>query len=357
MNRMIALDATYSLARQPRGVAVYSARLIEWMCRLAPDERFLLFYRSNPYFRALSASKPPNASRRLLAEKLCFLWRNRVSVFHGLGPTLPHYRFRRMVTTFHDILQMTGEYFSAEFRQRMAPLLADAAARSDHIIADSRFTAEQLTAHLRYPSSQITVVPLGVEAVPEFSAEEMQAFRSLHGLEGQFLLCVGALEARKNIVRLVEAFEQLSRECMLVLAGSPSLGFEKIQERIAASPARARILQLGYVDARSAALLYRTATALAFPSLEEGFGLPPLEAMSAGLPVVAANASATPEGVGDAALLVNPLDSAEIAAALERVMGDSECRERLIRAGRQRAAEFTWQKTAERTLAVYRQLV
>jgi glycosyltransferase involved in cell wall biosynthesis len=127
--------------------------------------------------------------------------------------------------------------------------------------------------------------------------------------------------------------------------------------RIAASPARDRIRVLGYVPRADLDRLYRAATALAFPSLDEGFGIPVLEAMSAGLPVVTSNRSALPEVAGDAALLVDPADAGALAAALRRAVDNTALREELIRRGRARAAEFTWAGAAQRTLAIYRSLL
>ncbi|MBI4463702.1 MAG: glycosyltransferase family 4 protein [Acidobacteria bacterium] len=327
------------------------------MARTAPTERFVLCYRSNPFFRVLSSPRPaPNCSRRLLAGPLYFLLQNGVSVFHGLGQRLPPCRFRRTVTTFHDLFQITGDYFAADFRRRMMIPIQDAAARSDHIIAVSHFTAEQVAAHLRYPQSQITVIHHGVEPIPEFPPEQLQTFRQLHSLDAPFLLHVGAIETRKNIPRLIEALEGLTWDGDLVLAGSPSYGFEQIQERIQRSSARNRIRLVGYVDCLTLAKLYRTATALVFPTLEEGFGLPVLEAMSAGLPVVSSNCSALPEIAGDAALLVNPQKPEEIQHAIEQVLTDPECRNRLVQEGFRRVASFRWEKAAAATLEVYKAL-
>jgi glycosyltransferase involved in cell wall biosynthesis len=164
------------------------------------------------------------------------------------------------------------------------------------------------------------------------------------------------VQERKNIKRLVEAFERLPDELLLVLAGSSGYGSEQIADRIAASPARERIVQLGYVGGEAKAKLYRSAHALAFPSLDEGFGMPILEAMSAGLPVVTSNCSAMPEVAGEAAVLVDPHDSDAIAEGLQRIVEDEALREELCRKGPARAADFSWRQTAVKMLALYREL-
>ena len=353
----VALDATYSLGRSLSGVGVYCRRLIESLAAAAPDSRFLLCYRANRFFRALR--EPPiaaNTSRRFLEEPVNWLLPRRVELFHGLNQRLPYYRFRCMVSTFHDLFVLSGEYSTPEFRARFAELARDAAARSDHIVTVSAYTAAQVERRLQVDPSRITVVHHGVDPIPEFAAEDLAALRRQYQIERPFLLHVGALQARKNILRLVEAFEALRPDLDLVLAGSDGYRAEEIHARIAHSTARGRIHALGYVPQAAIERLYRSAAVLAFPSLEEGFGFPVLEAMSAGLPVVTSNGSALAEVADDAAVLVDPADTAALAQALERAIGDSALRTELIKRGRLRAAQFTWAKSAERTLAVYRKL-
>jgi glycosyltransferase involved in cell wall biosynthesis len=350
-----ALDASYSLGREPSGVAVYCSRIIQALAHAAPDDRLVLCYRANRFFRALLSPRPAsNCSRRMLEEFAPLLPPRRATLFHGLNQRLPRSRFRRAVTTFHDLFVMSGAYSTPEFRQRFTAMARDAASRSDHIVAVSRYTAGQVAGHLNYPSERITVVHHGVDPIPEISSEDAGVFLRQHSLEAPFLLHVGAIQERKNIRRLVESFECLSDRYMLVLAGAAGYGAREILDRIEKSPARRRIRVLGYRTRDELHQLYRTAAVLAFPSLEEGFGFPVLEAMSAGLPVVTSNNSALREVAGAAALLVDPLDVDDLRGALQAVLGDSAVRERLVAAGFRRAAEFTWQRAAQQTLAVYR---
>jgi glycosyltransferase involved in cell wall biosynthesis len=353
----IALDASYSLDRVPTGVAVYSANLIRALAASEPDERFLLCYRANRFFRSLRKGLPgPNCSRRLLEDFACFTFRSGVSVFHGLNQRLPRSRFRRRVTTFHDLFVMTGDYSTREFRSRFGNLAREAAAQSDYIIAVSEHTAQQVSEWLKFPRGLISVVHHGVHPVPRFSAQEIDAFRRKHRLEEPFVLHVGALQKRKNIQRLVEAFEGLGPPYRLVLAGSDGYGANTILYRIGQSPVAAWIRRFGYVDERTLALLYRTASVLAFPSLEEGFGLPVLEAMSAELPVVISDRGALPEVAGDAAIMADPEDPQDLRNTLREVLEDDALREQLTRAGLRRCDEFSWVKAAHETYRVYQQL-
>jgi glycosyltransferase involved in cell wall biosynthesis len=283
-----------------------------------------------------------------------FLPPRRAFLFHGLNQRLPRGPFRRAVTTFHDLFVMGGAYSTSEFRKRFTAIARDAAGRSDHIVAVSRHTAGQVAERLNYPAERITVVHHGVDPIPEISLEAGKAFCRGLDLEAPFLLHVGAVQERKNIIRLVESFEGLPERYVLVLAGAAGYGARHILDRIERSPARSRIRLLGYRTRNELNQLYRTAAVLAFPSLEEGFGFPVLEAMTAGLPVVTSNSSALKEVAGDAALLVDPLDVDALRGALEAALEDPAVKDRLVAAGLRRAAEFTWQRAAQQTLAVYR---
>ncbi len=369
----IALDATYSLGPALSGVGVYCARLIKELTAAAPESQFLLCYRPNRFFRALLDWRPaPNVALRLMQEPVNVFLARRVELFHGLNQRLPHYRFRLAVTTFHDLFVMSGQYSTTEFRRRFTELARSAAARSDLILCVSHYTAGQVQSLLGVEPSRLRVVHHGVDPIAEFPAGDLADFRRRYRIERPFLLHVGAVQTRKNIIRLVEAFESLGLEgaperapeggrgvagLELVLAGSDGYGAAEIHARIAASPARERIRALGYVARPVVERLYRTAAVLVFPSLEEGFGMPVLEAMSAGLPVVTSNRSALAEVADDAALLVDPADSGAIAAGLRCALQETAWRQELIDKGLKRAAQFRWPRAAAETLQVYRSLV
>ncbi|HZT28732.1 MAG TPA: glycosyltransferase family 1 protein [Bryobacteraceae bacterium] len=339
----IALDATYSLGSDLSGVGVYSSELLAGLAAAHPDVRFRFCYRPHRFLRSFRSPLPANARRCLLAES----WAPRsAGLFHGLNQRLPRLRFRRAVTTFHDLFVLTGEYSTPEFRRRFAEQARHAAAASDRIITVSRFTASQVEQLLGVDPGRIRVVHHGVRALPARPAEKRPV-----------ILHVGAIQRRKNILRLVEAFERLPAEWELVLAGSSGYGADEILRRIEQSPSRARIRVLGYVSPAGLAECYAQATICAFPSLDEGFGIPVVEAMGAGLPVVTSNRAALPEVAGDAALLVDPEDTDALAGALQNLIRDQDLRADLSRRGRLRAAQFTWEKAVERTWEVYRELL
>jgi len=171
------------------------------------------------------------------------------------------------------------------------------------------------------------------------------------------VLNTGAIQKRKNIARLVEAFAHLPSGWRLVLAGSSGFGAVEILRRIEQSPCRERISVLGHVSNADLADWYARARIFAFPSLDEGFGMPVLEAMAAGAAVIASNRSALPEVCGDAALLVDPEDTDALARALQQVSGDPELEQSLRERGLRRAARFTWDKAAAETWKVYENLL
>lgn len=250
---------------------------------------------------------------------------------------------QRTVATFHDLFVMTSEYSSKEFRERFSEQARRAAERSDLIIAVSRFTAGQVEELLGVEPARIRVIPHGTRAPLHISPARED-----------LVLMVGAVQKRKNVARLVKAFEQMPVGWKLALAGS-ARGYGAAEElrAVEESPRRRDIDVLGYVPEAALEDLYGRARILAFPSLAEGFGMPVLDAMARGVPVVSSRRSAIPEVAGDAALLVDPENTEELASALNRLAGDDALRQDLARKGRERAAEFTWESAVDRTWGVY----
>ena len=339
----IALDATYSLGPNLTGIGVYSQKLIHGLEGSYPEDSFSLCYRLKAYLRA---PKPTfkNGHRALLQPPLPV----RSDIFHGLNQRVDRRPSRMVVVTFHDLFVMTANYSTAEFRARFTEQARTAAQNSDLIIAVSSFTAEQIQTLLKVEPSRIRVIFHGVD----LPVEEPEVVRE------KTILFVGALQTRKNVVRLIEAFETLPHDWRLVLAGAADgYGGPAILARIEASPARNRIELTGHLSHANLQHLYRRAGIFAFATLDEGFGIPVLEAMAYGLPVITSNRSALPEVAGEAALLVNPYDVEELRSALLTLMDDADFRAKLAREGRERAAQFPWSRAVEATHRVYQELV
>jgi glycosyltransferase involved in cell wall biosynthesis len=340
---MIALDATYSIGDRLSGVGVYSREILLGLAALRPETRFAFCYRPRRYLRSWRSAIPPNARRRLLAEPL---GPRSADLFHGLNQRLPRFRMRRAAATFHDLFVMTGEYSTAEFRARFTAQARDAAARADAIIAVSEFTGRQVVELLGVEPARVRVVHHGVSALayPRVAREKV-------------VLTVGAVQKRKNTARLVEAFEALDGDWRLVLAGSFGYGAEEIRARIESSPARDRISLLGFAPPDELAAWYARASIFAFPSLDEGFGMPVLEAMAAGTPVMTSGRSGLKEVAGDAALLVDATRTESLVEGLRKLAQNEDLRKDLALRGRARAALFTWDKAVRETWEAYRELL
>ena len=339
----IALDATYSIDPQPSGIAVYSRELLEGLAREHPDDAFVRCYRPKQFSKA---PKPDltNICNRLLLPLLPTF---HADVFHALNQRVDRRPAKKIVSTFHDLFVLTSEYSSEDFRLRFAEQARKAAQNSDLVIAVSEFTAGQVAELLHFPRERIRVVPHGMRPVLQTQV----------ALKENMILFVGALQVRKNVLRLVEAFEQLSTDWKLTLAGSPSgFGAGTILGRIQGSSAHKRITVTGYVPTDELEKLYARASIFAFPSLDEGFGMPVLDAMARGVPVVTSNRSALPEVAGDAAILVDPFKTEEIASALNQLVQSPELRNRCACAGLTRSQLFTWEKAVQQTYAAYQEL-
>ena len=339
----IALDATYSLGNALSGVGLYSHEILYGLAAAHPEVRFDFCYRWQGYRRSWQEQLPSTVRRRLLAEPL---GPRNAALFHGLNQRLPRLPMRRAIATFHDLFVLTGEYSTAEFRARFAEQARDAAARSSVLITVSEFTKGQVVDLLGVEPSRVYAIPHGIRSLPLPNVPREKV-----------ILNVGAIQKRKNIARLVKAFEAVDPDWRLVLAGSAGYGAEEILAAISRSPAARRISVAGYVSPGALAEWYARAQVFAFPSLDEGFGMPVLEAMAAGVPVITSNRSALPEVAGDAALLVNPEDTEELAGALRRLTCEDEFRHQLVRLGTLRARLFTWEKAVRETWDVYRRVL
>jgi len=341
-----ALDATYSLDRNLSGVGVYSRRILFGLAQSHPEAFFFYCYRPHRWLASFREALYPNCRRWPLVER----WAPKADVFHGLNQRLPAARLKRAVATFHDLFVLTGDYSTPEFRQRFALQARQAAERAGLIIAVSEFTARQVRDLLGVSPDRIRVIHHGATC-------RVPAAQDPPLLKEDLILSVGALQKRKNTLRLVEAFERSAPGWKLALAGSYGFGAEEILERIAASPRRREIEVHGYVSERRLNWLYQRASLFAFPSLDEGFGMPVLDAMASGVAVLTSNRSATAEVGGDAVFLVDPEDTESIAAGLQRLTEDARLREELALRGRRRASAFRWEKAVEQTWSVYQELL
>jgi glycosyltransferase involved in cell wall biosynthesis len=356
----IGLDATYTLGARPTGTATYSRRLIESLAEIDSAHRFLVCYRLSRWSRRREFLRLPGCPVRLVQRPFTFWLPWQVDLFHSLAQRPPAFRFRREVVTVHDAFPITGhDYSTPEFQRRFSRLLHESVARATRVITVSEYTAGQLERHCGLERKRISVIPSGVDepALLLPLDERLRERTRLVGKGNEMLLSVGNLETRKNVANALRALTLLPERYRLVLAGGDGYGAEAIHAFIAEQGLESRVVRLGFAPAERVPVLYQCASALLFPSLEEGFGFPVLEAMAHGLPVVTSRTSSLPEVGGDAALYVDPFDVADIAAKATQAVEDQALRRDLIERGRARARQFTWRRAAEAVLRVYEEVL
>jgi glycosyltransferase involved in cell wall biosynthesis len=285
----------------------------------------------------------------------------RCDVVHATNPAAvpPATRDQRLVVTVHDLAFVRfPELFTRRWRWLYRLGLRAAVRRADAILAPSEATASELRERSNVDPARVHVVPLGASPPPHPPADPGPVLERL-GVTMPYLLFVGTLEPRKNVARLVRAYRSVAGRGAphaLVLAGWPGWRDDELRAEVA-RVGPGSVVELGGVGLDELDALYRGADAFVYPSLAEGFGLPVVEAMARGVPTITSNVSSLPEVAGTAALLVDPGSEDELAAGIERVLGEPGLAKRLRREGPVRAARFTWEATAAGTLAVYREVL
>ena len=278
---------------------------------------------------------------------------------HGpvfVGPLLAPCPF---IVTIHDLSFIR---FPALFRPAkrlyLSVLTRVSARRARRLIAVSEHTAAEITRLLGTPPERVDVIYHGVDpAFRPLPHDEVEAFRRRQGLPERFVLFLGTLEPRKNLVRLVESFARIQDEHAglgLVLAGGRGWLYGELFARVEALGLSKKVMFPGYVTNDQLPLWYNAATILAYPSLYEGFGLPVLEALACGTPVLSSNASSLPEAAGNAAVMVDPYDVGALAKQLDRLLSERALRLELRERGLAHAKQFTWAQAAQKTTHVYR---
>jgi glycosyltransferase involved in cell wall biosynthesis len=251
------------------------------------------------------------------------------------------------------------ETFTPKMRMWQHIFVANAVKIADSIITISESTKRDLLTLYPYDASRIHVTPLSVdeEFKPKHTTAAVLRVRERYSLPKQFILYVGTIEPRKNVAGIARAFSRLTPQLRhrypLVIAGAKGWYADSILEQIHSLGISEDIRLVGFVDAEDLAPLIALAKLFVFPSLYEGFGYPPLEAMASGVPVITSTTSSLPEVVGDAGILVDPTDHENMSIAMKRVLTDKKLHASLQRRGLRRAKTFSWKRTAEETLAVF----
>jgi glycosyltransferase involved in cell wall biosynthesis len=352
------------------GIGRYLYKLIDALSRCDRWNEYLLFY-SNIKGNA-PAGLPQNdnfrtVSYRFPGKLITALWAyseippaeallGSLDVFHAPCFQVPPVRRCARVFTLHDLIPIIHPELAIPSAVRhFRPRLRHYVKRADIIVAISKATAADIATHLGVPEDKIAVVYQGTTALARAGVECVAAVKRKFGIEGDYVLFVSRLEPRKNLPRLLKAFEVSGLHCdfELVLAGPSGWYMKQFYQALEALPCRDRVRRLDYVSDADLAALYSGAAFFAYPSLLEGFGLPILEAMSVGCPVLTAGVSSMPEVAGEAALYVDPLDVDSIADGLRRMADDTVLRKRIAELGHQRVKLFSWERTAAEMVKIY----
>ena len=291
----------------------------------------------------------------------------RVDLLHSPYFASPLYPSVPTVVTIHDVIPLVLPGYGRSLHVRAyMKLVAAAARRADAILTVSETSKRDIVRVLAIPPERIHVTYNAADASlrPICDMAALEGIRDSHGIAGDYLLYFGGFDRRKNVERILQAFKAAHTDfhspCQLVLAGSLNLVGHPLypdpRTMVRRLGIEEQVIVTGRISEEEKPLLYSGATAFVFPSLYEGFGMPVLEAMACGTPVITSNISSLPEVAGDAALLVDPTNVDAIAEAMVRIVNDAGLREELSRKGLQRASRFSWEASALKTLEVYRQV-
>jgi len=364
--------------KEATGVGVYLKNLLFELARIDPDDEFFMVSASWKD-RFPAGNIPPFAKGRFRdlrwpVRVLNFFWQDLgrptldrlagvpLDLTHSATPLPIPTRGRTLVTVCDLFFMEDPARADREARRKFLKQTAEALRRADGVVTISEFSRRGIIERFGLPAEKVRAITLGVSPVFRRPAEEMRiaALRRELDIPGEFLLFVGASEPRKNLPRLIDALSILHRDdrtIPLVLVGRPGGDHSRLTARILEKNLSASVRLAGYRPDEDVRALYASASALVFPSLAEGFGLPLIEAMACGLPAAVSAVSALPEIGGAAVLYFDPSNAEAMAAAMERILRDDNLRAELRREGRERARLFDWARTAEATLDLYRGIV
>ncbi len=371
----IAIDLRSLHTSEFSGVESYTVNVLERLLTSDRENSYTLFFngfhqKNFEYLHFINAKyKQTRIPNRLLNISMKLAGRPYVESL--IGPCdllfLPNWNVSavkpstKVVLTVHDLSPLVlPELYNAKARAWHSFInIKKLVQRADHLLAVSEFTKQSLMDVLNVPEAKITVTSLGVDTDsyhPNFSVDTLRDVRNRYGLPGDYIFFVGTIEPRKNLMRVIEAFELLPGPTQLVIAGKWGWKYKGILDRIQNSPKRRLIKLLGYVPEQDKPLLMKLARVFIWPSLYEGFGLPVLEAMAVGTPVLTSPVTSLPEVAGDAALLISPYNTEEIAQGLFTLLNNETVRTTYSQRGIEQAKLFSWDTTAEIVKSVIHKL-
>jgi len=354
------------------GIGTYVRNLVHCLARFDHDDHYVLLCRPDDveYVKSLGPRFEPLAGRARhysIGEQLSIpfaLSRVQVELFHA-----PHYVVSPLtrcpyVVTIHDCIHLR---FPQYLPNRLAPIYARAVMRTAarnarRVLTVSQASKQDILHYLGIPADKVEVIynALDTRLATPPTKDDIARVRERFQLTSPFILYAGNIKPHKNVDRLIEAYSILRRRGIvgvkLLIIGDEISKYPNLRRLVHRFQLHQHVRFLGFVPEATLSALYRLASVFVFPSLYEGFGLPPLEAMAAGAPVITSNVSSLPEVVGDAAVLIDPMDAGAIAEAMGRVLADADLRADLIRRGHERVKAFSWERSVSRVHEVYAEL-
>lgn len=349
------------------GIGNYTYSLLTNLLKIDPKNNYSILLPKNnqsdlvflPILNRLTMKREYYKYLPYDAERLS----GRFDLYHETNYIPRHFSGKKVVTICDMSCKIFPEYHPIHRTLRFK-LFENRMRNVDRIITISENSRQEIINLLKVPEDRVAVTYLGAsnEYKPlTITVEQILQLKALYNIPDQYVLYVGTVEPRKNLNRLIEAFhifkqESHHPEVKLVIVGGKGWLYDKIFSRIKELKMEKDIIFTGYVQDEYLPFLYNLALAFIYPSIYEGFGLPPLEAMSCGTPVISANTSSIPEVVGDAGLLIDPYNINEIAGALLQVIQSNSLRSEMSRKGLEQAGKFSWEKCASETLKIYSEL-
>jgi len=353
------------------GVGHYTYYLIKYLLEVDKENEYTLFF----YDRRIKVSEFEQANVKIVyfpglenIGRIPFFYRHwfipqilrlyRLDIYHNPANIIPIFYFKKSVITVHDLaVYKHAEWFPGRQFFNLRILMPWSFIKAKKIIAVSQNTKEDLNKIFGVKKDKIEVIYEGVEDYNKIVIDETKLNERVK-IAGPYFLFIGTLEPRKNIVRLIEGFagflkDSANKNFKLILAGKRGWKYEPIFATIEKLGLRDNVIYLGYITLEEKVYLLKRAIALTYPSLYEGFGLPIIEAMNLGVPIITSNIASIPELVIDNALLIDPYDAEAIKEAMKKITTDSQLRESLAKKGQGIAQNFSWQECAKKTLALF----
>lgn len=368
----IGINARY-LQNPHTGIENYLLQLLVNLKKIDRENNYILFFgndklvppdiRKAGYESIIAEAPADNKFSKILWEHMYLpyaLGKYNIDVFHEPSFVAPFIKRQGTVITVYDLTFVhTPSSYTRQNRFYFKMLLTRSIRQADAIITISENSKKDILQYFNIPGHKVKVIYPGIDDFfHKVDDDRIEKVKEIYGIKKDFILNVSLISPRKNLIGLIRAFKRLldtkKIDCQLVIAGRRGWLYDDIFREVALNNLEKDVIFCGYVPKEHLLLLYNVASVFAYPSLCEGFGLPILEAMACGCPVVASNVSSMPEVCGEAAMLVNPDETESLADAIFSLMHDRQLQATYIEKGFSQAARFSWRKAAEETLGIYR---